>query len=190
PDVRAAERKLASATAEIGVAVAALYPKFDLLAGLSFTSNHLDNLLSGSNLGEFGLGTIMWPIFHFGEGHANITAKKEERQQAYYAYQKAVLGAVRDAEDALTRYTGDQRRLVALEKGAAAAQSSADIALAQYRVGLVAYDTVFTAQANALSARDARAQARQAFATDLVSLYKALGGGWSETEITPPSSGE
>lgn len=180
PDVRAAERKLASATAEIGVAVADLYPKFNLLAGLSFADNHLGSLLSGDNLGEFGLGSIMWPIFHGGQGHANIRAKEEERQQAYYAYRKAVLGAVRDAEDALTRYAGDQRRLVSLDAAVTAAQSSAQIAQAQYRVGLATYDAVYTAQASALSARDAAEQARQAYVTDLVSLYKALGGGWSE----------
>jgi NodT family efflux transporter outer membrane factor (OMF) lipoprotein len=192
PDVRAAERKLASATAEIGVAVADLYPKFNLLAGLSFAGNHLDNLLSGDNLGEFGLGSIMWPIFHGGQGHANIHAKEEDEQQAYYAYRKAVLGAVRDAEDALTRYAADQRRLVSLNAAADAAQSSAQIAEAQYRAGLASYDSVYTAQASALSARDAGEQARQSYVTDLVALYKALGGGWSEdcSICTAPASAD
>jgi NodT family efflux transporter outer membrane factor (OMF) lipoprotein len=180
PDIRIAERQLAAASAEIGVATADLYPKFNLLAGVSFTSNHLSNLFSTGNLGEFGLGSIMWPIFHGGQGHANIHAKEEERQQAYYAYRKAVLGAVRDAEDALTRYAADQRRLVSLDAAADAAQSSAQIAQAQYRAGLATYDSVYTAQASALSARDSGEQARQAYVTDLVALYKALGGGWSE----------
>src|SRR6202012_2241589 len=103
PDVREAERKLAAATAGIGVAVADLYPKFILLGGASFTSNRLDNLLSSSNLGEFGLLQITWPIFQGGKVHANINAKKEETTQAYLAYQKSVLSAVKDAEDALTR---------------------------------------------------------------------------------------
>jgi outer membrane protein, multidrug efflux system len=181
PDIRAAERQLAAATAQVGVAVADLYPKFNLIAAASFTGSQLGNLLSGSNLGEAGLGSIVWPIFHGGEIRANIRSKKEDAKQAYYAYQKAVLGAVRDAEDALTRYTTEQQRLVQLERAVASGNSSAALARQQYRAGLVTYVNVLTAQANALSAQDQLEQSRQALATDLVSLYKALGGGWLET---------
>jgi multidrug efflux system outer membrane protein len=180
PDVRAAERQLAAATAQVGVAVADLYPKFDLIGAASFTGSRLSNLLSGSNLGEVGLGSIMWPIFHGGEIRANIRSKKEEAQQAYYAYQKAVLGAVRDAEDALVRYTTEQQRLVQLERAVATGNSSVALAGRQYRAGLVTYVNVLTAQANALSAQDQLDQSRQALATDLASLYKALGGGWQQ----------
>jgi outer membrane protein TolC len=165
----------------VGVAVADLYPKFNLIAAASFTGSKLSNLLSGDNLGEVGLGSIMWPIFHGGEIHANIRSKKEDAKQAYYAYQKAVLGAVRDAEDALIRYTTEQQRLTQLERAVASGNSSVALARQQYRVGLVTYVNVLTAQANALSAQDQLEQSRQALATDLVSLYKALGGGWQET---------
>jgi multidrug efflux system outer membrane protein len=182
PDIRAAERQLAAATAQVGVAVADLYPKFNLIAAASFSGNQLSNLLSGNNLGEVGLGSIMWPIFHGGEIHANIRSKKEDAQQAYYAYQKAVLGAVRDTEDALTRYTTEQQRLIQLERAVASGNSSASLARQQYRAGLVTYVDVLTAQANALSAQDQLEQSRQALATDLVSLYKALGGGWQDTD--------
>jgi outer membrane protein, multidrug efflux system len=181
PDIRAAERQLAAATAQVGVAVADLYPKFNLIAAASFTGSQLGNLLSGNNLGEVGLGSIVWPIFHGGEIRANIRSKKEDAKQAYYAYQKAVLGAVRDAEDALTRYTTEQQRLIQLEHAVASGNSSASLAREQYRAGLVTYVNVLTAQANALSAQDQLEQSRQELATDLVSLYKALGGGWQET---------
>jgi NodT family efflux transporter outer membrane factor (OMF) lipoprotein len=180
PDVRVAERQLAAATAQIGVADADLYPKFDLIAAASFTGSHLSNLLSGSNLGEAGLGSIMFPIFHGGQIEANIRSKKEEEKQAYYAYSKSILGAVQDAEDALARYTTEQQRLVELQRAVDASRSSSTIALQQYRAGLVTYVNVLTAQANELSARDQQEQSRQAFAADLVSLYKALGGGWQE----------
>jgi multidrug efflux system outer membrane protein len=190
PDIRAAERQLAAATAQVGVAVADLYPKFNLIAALSFSGSQLSNLLSSNNLGEVGLGSIMWPIFHGGEIHANIRSKKEEAQQAYYAYQKVVLGAVRDAEDALTRYTTEQQRLIQLEQAVVSGNSSAALARQQYRAGLVTYVNVLTAEANALSAQDQLEQSRQALATDLVSLYKALGGGWQETDssIAPPQN--
>ncbi len=180
PDIRMAERQLAAATAQVGVAVADLYPKFDLIGAASFTGPHLSNLISNSNLSEVGAGVIVWPIFQGGKIHANIRAKKEETQQAYYAYQKAVLGAVQDAEDALARYTTEQRRLVELERAESASGASANIALQQYRAGLVTYVNVLTAEATELSARDQLEQSRQIFATDLISLYKALGGGWQE----------
>ncbi|HEY2070674.1 MAG TPA: efflux transporter outer membrane subunit [Rhizomicrobium sp.] len=180
PDVRAAERQLAQATAEVGVAVADLYPKFDLIGAVSLASNSLGTLAQSKNLSEVGLGSIMWPIFHGGEIHANIRSKEEERQQAYNAYQKAVLGAIRDAEDALARYTTEQQRLAELERSVTAARSSATLAARQYKAGTVTYVNVLTAQANLLSAEDQREQSRMTLATNLVSLYKALGGGWSE----------
>jgi NodT family efflux transporter outer membrane factor (OMF) lipoprotein len=178
PDVRASERQLAAATAQIGVAVADLYPKFDLIGAASFTGSHLSSLLSGSNLGEVGAGAIMWPIFHGGEIQANVRSKKEEEKQAYFAYSKTVLGAIQNAEDALARYATEQQRQLELQRAVSAAQSSSTIALQQYRAGFVTYVNVLTAQANELSARDQLEQSRQAFATDLVSLFKALGGGW------------
>ena len=112
---RAAERKLAAATAQIGVATADLYPKFNLLGGASLSSNSVSSLFNSSSFGALGLGSIMWPIFTAGRTEANITGKEEERNQAYYAYQQAVLVAVKDVEDALARYITSQRRLQALE---------------------------------------------------------------------------
>ncbi len=181
PDVRAAERRLASATADIGVAVADLYPKFNLMGLVSFSGSHLSNLITNGNLGEIGYGSITWPIFHGGQIRANIRSKEEDRDQAYLAYQKAVLGAVKDAEDALARYATDQQRLIALQRAAASGRSSVEISQQQYRVGLATYLNVLTAETNYLSVSDQLEQSRQALATDLVSLYKALGGGWSET---------
>lgn len=178
PDIREAERKLAAATAEVGAATADLYPKFNLIAAVNFSSNHVSDLLSGNNLGEVGLGSVMWPIFHGGEIHANIRSKEEDMQQAYLAYQKSVLGAVQNVEDALIRYDTDQQSLRARQQSEAAARSSVGIARAQYRAGVVTYVNVLTAQANALSARDQVAQGQQSLVTDMVALFKALGGGW------------
>jgi outer membrane protein, multidrug efflux system len=189
PDVREAERKLASATANIGVAVADLYPKFDLLGGVSLASSHLGTLFTGSSLGEAGIGTVMWPVFHGGQIRANIRSKEDEADQAYYAYQKAILTAIQDVEDSLLRYDKDQQRLLSLERAASSARSSSDIAYQQYRVGLAPYVNVLTAQANDLSAQVQLEQGREALTTDLVSLYKALGGGWSVKDPDfPPSA--
>jgi NodT family efflux transporter outer membrane factor (OMF) lipoprotein len=188
PDIRQAERKLAAATANIGVAVADLYPKFNLIGAASFTGPHIGDLLSASHFGTIGFGQITWPIFQGGQIHANIRAKEEETQQAYLAYQKAVLSALRDAEDALTRYTNEQQRYVALQTALQSAQSSAALAENQYRAGLVTYLNVLTAQTTLLNAEDQLTQSRQQLAQNLVSLYKALGGGWSTTDIGAATS--
>jgi NodT family efflux transporter outer membrane factor (OMF) lipoprotein len=190
PDIRMAERKLAQATADIGVAVADLYPKFDLLAAVTFTSSHFSSLFSGDSLGEAGAGSITWPIFHGGQIHANIRAKEEEEKQAYYAYQKAVLAGVQNAEDALVRYETEQQRFVALQEGARTAQASTALALQQYRTGLVMYTSVLQAQSTQLTAEDNLAQSRAALTANLVSLYKALGGGWKEDDLAASSKGD
>ncbi|HEY4075484.1 MAG TPA: efflux transporter outer membrane subunit [Rhizomicrobium sp.] len=188
PDIRMAERKLAQATAQIGVAVADLYPKFDLLAAANFSSNHISNLLSGDNLGQVGLGSIMWPVFHGGQIHANIRAKEEEEKQAYFAYQKAVLGGLQNAEDALVRYQTEQRRFLALQDAVKTAHQSTDLALQQYRTGLVAYASVLQAQSTQLTAEDNLAQSRSALTANLISLYKALGGGWKDVSVALPAT--
>jgi outer membrane protein, multidrug efflux system len=188
PDVRQAERALAQATANVGVAVADLYPKFDLIAALSLAAPSIGALFNSTSLGEAGIGTMTWPIFNAGKTKANIGAKTEEENQAYYAYQKAVLGAVQNAEDALTRYAADQQRFIALQGAADTARISTQLALQQYRAGFTVYTSVLQSQSQELTSRDNLAQAQAQLSTDLVSLFKALGGGWQETsaaENTP-----
>jgi NodT family efflux transporter outer membrane factor (OMF) lipoprotein len=180
PDIRMAERKLAQASASIGVAVADLYPKFNLLGALNFSSNQVGNLFSGDNLNEIGLGFMTWPVFHGGQIHANIRAKEEEERQAYYAYQKAVLAAVQNAEDALMRYQSEQQRFVVLQDAQRRAAQSTHLALQQYRVGLTNYTSVLQTQSTQLDAEDKLAQSQAALSANLVSVYKALGGGWKD----------
>jgi NodT family efflux transporter outer membrane factor (OMF) lipoprotein len=180
PDVREAERKLAQATANVGVAVADLYPKFDLIAALSVAAPSLGALFNSSSLSEAGIGTITWPIFNAGKTEANIGAKTEEENQAYYAYQKAVLGAVGNAEDALTRYATDQQRVVALGQAVTTAANSTQLAVQQYRAGFTNYTSVLQSQSQELTSRDTLAQAQGQLTGDLVSLFKALGGGWRD----------
>jgi len=165
------------------VATADLYPKFNLLAALTSASTGIGGLFNSSSITEAGLGGISWPIFHGGQIHANIRAKEEEEKQAYYAYQKAVLGGVQNAEDSLIRYQTEQQRFVALDGGAKTAARSTALALQQYRTGLVTYTSVLQAQSTQLTAEDNLAQSRAALTSDLVSLYKALGGGWKEEDF-------
>lgn len=178
-DIRRAERQLAAATAQIGVAVSQLYPKFDLIAAPVFVKDTASGLLTGKQFTDLELGLIQWPIFQAGKLRANVRAQEEQQRQAYLAYQQAVLGALRDAEDALTRYAAAQRTLLSLEEAQSSAQSSLEIAEQQYQTGTVDFLNVLTANATLLDTQDQTAQSQQALAQALVSVYKALGGGWS-----------
>jgi NodT family efflux transporter outer membrane factor (OMF) lipoprotein len=182
PDVRAAERQVAAATAQEGVAVANLYPRFNLIGALSLAGNSLGNLFSTNSLSEIGAGQISWPVFQGGALHANIRARQADVDAAYASYKGAVLKAIQDVEDALVRFNKEQARLAELKIATDTGRSSLDIALQQYRVGLVSYVNVLTAQSQYRAAQDQLMQSRQALAQDLISIYKALGGGWSAGE--------
>lgn len=183
PDIREAERKLASATANEGVAIADLYPKINLVGAASFTGSSLGNLLSAGNFGTAGLASIAWPIFEAGRIRAGIRASREAELQAWLAWKKAVLAALRDAEDALARYSDEERHEKALEDSERAAASSETIARQQYTAGLVTFVNVLEAETALLNARDQLIQSREALALDLGTIFKSLGGGWDETSV-------
>lgn len=183
PDIREAERKLAAATANEGVAIADLYPKLDLIGGATFVSGGLSSLLNSRSFGTVGIASVTWPVFEAGKIRANIRSSKEAELQAYFAWQKAVLGALRDVEDALARYTDEMQRERALADSEQAAASSEAIARQQYVAGLVTFVNVLSAETTLLSTRDDLIQSRAALAENLATLYKALGGGWDEMAV-------
>lgn len=179
PDIRAAERSLAASSAAIGVAVADLYPKINLTGALDLVSIDLSNLLDASSRQSSATGALSWPIFAGRQIRANIRVAEERNRQALYAYRASVLRALQDVEDALTRYADEKRKNEAVRGELSEAQAAADVALAQYKAGLTNFTPVLTAQGAVLSARTALAQSDGALDSDFVSLYKALGGGWS-----------
>jgi len=179
PDIRQAERRLAASNAQIGVATAALYPKLNLYLLPSFAGMSLGDLLSSQSLTALALGTVSQPIFDAGRNRAAVGAAREENRQALLAYQIAVFGALRDVEDALARYRAEESRVQSLDSALASAQATLTIAEDQYRTGFVTFTNVLQAQNALLNARDQLTQSRAQAATDLVAIYKALGGGWS-----------
>jgi multidrug efflux system outer membrane protein len=179
PDIREAERKLAAASAQIGVQTANLYPKLDLIGLASFASRTPASLFNGHNFTSVAAGTLSAPIFEGGKTHASIRVAREQYAQAGFAYQVAVLGALRDVEDALARYRTDEDRRAALAQGVTASNASRLIAEDQYRTGLVTFINVLQAETAELTARDQLIQADALALTDLVAVYKALGGGWA-----------
>jgi len=179
PDVRQAERNLAAATADVGVAVGALYPQINLTGSVDLISESLKALVSANSLQTSATAALVQTIFDGGRNRANIRASKEARQQAYFAYQKAVLTALQEVEDALARYSAEQRRNVQLRAQVEAAERAFEVADARYRSGLSDFINVLNTEGAVLTAKNQLAQSDGQLDQDLVSLYKALGGGWT-----------
>jgi len=177
PDIRSAERQLASATAQIGVATAELYPQFSLVgsAGLSSVS---DFFTGGSKLWSFG-PSMTWPIFQGGQIVATIEVRDAQAQQALLTYRQTILTALQDVENALVAYIQERNRREALVAAAASNQRAVDFATALYTRGLTDFLNVLTAQQNLFQTQNNLAQSEAAVSTDLVAVHKALGGGWN-----------
>jgi NodT family efflux transporter outer membrane factor (OMF) lipoprotein len=184
PDIRAAERQLAAATADIGVAVADLYPRFTLTGMGELISTTLVNLFTGNSLQWSANAQAVFPVLDFGRRHAQAGIRREQASQAYLAYQQTVLTALKDVEDALVRVSAEQRRNAALRQGVADGERSVAAVTARYRTGLVDLSAVLDAQASLNTSRDALASSDGMLRSDLASLYKALGGGWDEAVRT------
>jgi NodT family efflux transporter outer membrane factor (OMF) lipoprotein len=184
PDIRAAERQLAAATADIGVATADLYPKISLTGALQLASRSLSNLIESDSIQASSAGRLSVPLLGRGAKKATIRVRQAQADEALIAYRRDVLGALRDVEDALTRLDADRQRAAHLRAMATAAQDAADTAGVRYRNGLTPYLDVLEANQTLFSARDAQAQAEAAAAQDVVALYKALGGGWDDRRMT------
>jgi NodT family efflux transporter outer membrane factor (OMF) lipoprotein len=182
PDIRAAERHLAAATADIGAATADLFPKLSLTGALDLVSRSLATLLESGSIVATGAGRLALPLIG-GGGRQTVALRKAQANEALLAYQSAVLVALRDVEDALTRLDADRRKVEELRASVAAAQDAADTAQVRQRNGLVPMADVLQARQAWLADRDALAQAEAAAAQDEVALYKALGGGWDERRI-------
>ena len=188
PDVRAAERQLAAATADIGIAVADLYPKFSLTGVVQLLSASLGNLFSTDSIQATGGAGVSFPLLDWGRRKATVGMRKEDRVQAYARYQQTVLGALRDVEDALVRIDAERARNATLRRAVDDAARVAHGVDAQFRTGLVAQDIVLTAENQALVAREQLATSDAQLRQDTASLFKAIGGGWSEGEGTSAPS--
>ncbi|WP_242182195.1 efflux transporter outer membrane subunit [Sphingomonas sp. CARO-RG-8B-R24-01] len=180
PDVRAAERQLAASTADIGVAVSDLYPKFNLTGVAQLLSTSLANLFTGNSLQLTGTGAVQFPLLDWGRRKATIGIRKEDREQAYLRYRTTVLGALRDVEDPLARLDAERARNAALQRAVADAQTTARSVEAQYRTGFVTQTSLLDAQVNVLSAREQLAASNAQLRQDTAALFKAIGGGWEE----------
>ncbi|MCK8603148.1 efflux transporter outer membrane subunit [Desulfoferrobacter suflitae] len=179
PDVRRAERQLAAQTARVGVAVAELYPKLTLLGSIGVESLTVSDLfVPGSRTYSFG-PSISWPIFNAGAIRSNIEAQSALQEQALGEYEGTVLSALEEVENALVAYVQEQNRRQALAESAQAAKIAVQLAETQFEAGLIDFNNVLDAQRSLLTFQDQLAESQGTVTSNLIRLYKALGGGWT-----------
>lgn len=183
PDIRAAERRLAAQSAQIGVATAALYPSLSLSGSIGLQSLTASDVFDGSRTDRLGL-SLRLPIFAGGALHQNLRAQYAVFDQAFATYEGTVLAAFEEVENALVGWTNEQRRREALILAVESARRARELSLVQYNAGLVDFQTVITADRQLISLEDSLAVSDGELTSNLIRLYKALGGGWS---VFPPS---
>lgn len=182
PDIRAAEREMAAATARVGVATAAFFPDFSMTGTVGLESLALSNFIEGASRFWTVGPTLTMPIFEGGRLRAQLAATNAEQQQAALIYQKTVLQALEEVEDGLTAYGQERARHGLLDQNVAAAQRTTELAEDRYTHGIGSYLDVLEAQRSLYQSQDQLAQSHQLMALDLIALFKALGGGWSPAQ--------
>jgi outer membrane protein, multidrug efflux system len=180
PDVRQAEDQLHAATAQIGVAVAQLFPQFSLTGSVNSESDLLRTWFLGpSRLWNVG-PTMTWPIFQGGSLVSNVRVQKALRDEAGITYRKTVLTALQDVENALIAFGKEWEHRKALNDAVIYNRRALDLSTQLYTQGTTDFLSVLDAERSLFSSQTALAQSKAAISTDLVALYKAMGGGWVE----------
>ncbi len=191
PDVRAAERVAAAASAQIGVAVADLYPAISIAGATGFASSDVNAGGQSADLGDLfqpesfqgfiGL-RVNWPILNYGRIENNIRARDAEYQRAIVQYQDTVLRAAADVETSLSSFLRNRERSSFLADAVEAQQRAVEISLIQYRNGAIDFIRVNQAQTDLVRQQDESVVARARTATGAIATYRALGGGWQIRE--------
>jgi multidrug efflux system outer membrane protein len=178
PDIRRAERELAAASARIGAATADLFPRFSLTGSLGLQSSDAGDLGdSGSRYWSIG-PSVSWPILDFGRIRSNIAVQNAREEQALAGYERSILVAFREVEDALIALAKEQASRDSLAAAVAADRRGVELATTLYEQGLSDFLSVLQAQRDLFRTEDALIQSDQAVTQELIRLYKSLGGGW------------
>lgn len=197
PDIRRAEAQLHAATARTGVAVASLFPRLTLNLGSGFQAERVADLAAWAarflTLGP----NLELPIFDGGQRRATVRLQDAKAEEATIAYARTVLAALHDVDNALNSYDTERRRRTALEATVASARDALALARQRYASGLTSFLDVLDAERSVQQAELTLNDGTKAVSTDLVALYKALGGGWEikaaandqpHTSVAPPST--
>ncbi|NPD22231.1 efflux transporter outer membrane subunit [Corallococcus sp. AB004] len=189
PDVRSAELYAAAQCARIGIAEAELYPSFSLFGTVGLQAS--TSAAASGNL--FSLGSlfysvgprIVFPFLNYGRLKNGVRVEDARFQQLLVNYRNTVLKAAQEVADALTGFIHSQQAMTFQQAAVKSAQRSVELAVVQYREGAVDYQRVLDAQRSLLEQQNNLAQTSSNIATNLVALYKALGGGWEVRRDQP-----
>ncbi|MGH6847481.1 MAG: efflux transporter outer membrane subunit [Methylocella sp.] len=191
PDIRAAEAQLHAATADIGVAVADFYPSVKLNssnANVGLNALDLKDLWKGSSL-QYVLGpSLSIPIFDGGRLKSTLELREIQQQEAAITYHKTVLQAWHDVINTLVAYRTEQRRRARLKDQVDHSRRALALSRARYNNGVIDFITVLDAERTYLQAELQYVQSTVNVSTNLVQLYKALGGGWEQTFPEAPAN--
>jgi NodT family efflux transporter outer membrane factor (OMF) lipoprotein len=183
PDVREAEARLHQATAQTGVAVANFYPDVTLNGAVSVESLHLSNLFTPAST-AFTVGpSISIPIFEGGQLRGALALSESRQREAAVFFQETVLRAWKEVDDALTDYREAQRRRIDVARSVSENQSALQAARQRYSEGATNFLDVTSTQAQLLQSENDLSDSDTQIATDLVNLYRALGGGWEIADV-------
>jgi NodT family efflux transporter outer membrane factor (OMF) lipoprotein len=180
PDVREAERSLAADTARIGVAMADLYPRITLGGSAGYLRN---DAARGANAFSFSLGPLIsWSFPNIAVARARVRQAEAQSQATLAAFDGVVLQALKETEQALTTYGADLDEHAALTEARERAERAFGMAQQRYGAGSISYLDVLVAQTSLIDARRQLADSDRRLASDRVTLFKALGGGWQSDE--------
>ena len=179
--MRRAERELAAANARIGVAEGDLYPRLALAGTLGLASEKASDLFDGDSV-FFGIGpTLRWNIFDAGRRRDFVEAQDARTEQARVRWERTVLTALEETENAMTGFVREHTRRHFLAAASGQARLAVELAQTQYREGLSDFQSVLSSERALADLEDELASSDTAITTSFVVLYKALGGGWERT---------
>ena len=184
PDIRTAERQLAAQSAQIGFAVSDLYPQFSIGGSISTRVSteggfrNFGDLFTAETTGRGLFGAFQWNIFQYGRLKNNIRLQDAIFQQLLEDYRQTVLQAQGEVENAIVAFFKSQQQQVSLQLAMSAARRAVDVATVQYQEGEVTFNTVINTLRTLAIQQDQLAATQGTITTNLVDLYKSLGGGW------------
>ena len=178
PDIRRAERQVASQSAQIGVAEADLYPRFAINGFLGYAASDLDHLITPKSVLGIIIPSFQWNVLNYGRVTNNIRMQETLLQTATLEYQQTVLTAGREVENALVAFVKAHQQAQRLAEGVEAAERSVELVGTQFEGGIVDFNRVYNTQTLLVNEQDQLAQTRGNIALNLILVYRALGGGW------------
>jgi NodT family efflux transporter outer membrane factor (OMF) lipoprotein len=178
PDLRVAERNLAAAAAQQGVALAKFFPDISLSGFFGVLNSSTEKLMTAGNKSWIGGGGVLWPILSYNSLSANLDAADAQAQEAMAAYRKTVIEALSDVERSLTAYTEQEKFIQSTLSDVQKNKQAQAIAESRYHEGLTSRLEVLEADRALYAAESRLVQARARASQDLIAVYKSLGGGW------------